>query len=39
VTGIHGWDWLWILLGLFLDLTQWAQSAARRKEVPGYQGP
>jgi hypothetical protein len=39
ITGIQGWDWIWILLGLFLDLTQWAQSAARRKEVPGYTGP
>jgi hypothetical protein len=34
--GIDGWDWLWIVLGLFLDVTHWAQSAARRKDVPGY---
>jgi hypothetical protein len=39
LTGIHGWDWLWILLGLFLDLTQWAHSARERKNVPGYTGP
>ena len=38
-SGIQGWDWLWILLGLFLDLTQYAQSAANRKNVPGYTGP
>jgi hypothetical protein len=38
-TGIDGWDWLWILLGLFLDITQYQQAAANRKEVPGYTGP
>jgi hypothetical protein len=38
-TGIDGWDWLWILLGLFLDITHWTQSAANRKQVPGYTGP
>jgi hypothetical protein len=37
--GIQGWDWLWIALGLFLDFTQYAQSAANRKNVPGYTGP
>jgi hypothetical protein len=36
VGGITGWDWLWILMGLFLDVTAWAQSAANRKQVPGY---
>jgi hypothetical protein len=39
VTGIQGWDWLWIILGLFLDLVQYQQAAANRKEVPGYTGP
>lgn len=22
--GIEGWDWMWILLGLILDLSKWA---------------
>src|SRR6478752_5268454 len=35
-TGISGWDWLWILLGLFLDLTNYAQGANNRKQIPGY---
>ena len=35
-TGIDGWDWLWIILCLFLDVTHWAQSAQKRKDVPGY---
>ena len=38
-TGINGWDWLWIVLGLFLDIVQYQQAAANRKQVPGYTGP
>jgi hypothetical protein len=34
--GITGWDWLWILLGLFLDLTNYAQGASERERIPGY---
>ena len=37
--GIEGWDWLWILLGVFLDVMHYQQAAANRKEVPGYTGP
>jgi hypothetical protein len=36
VGGIEGWDWLWIGLGLFIDLTHYAQAAANRNRVPGY---
>ncbi len=39
VGGIQGWEWMWIILGVILDVTQWANSAAKRKEVPGYTGP
>ena len=35
-TGIVGWDWLWIVLGVWLDITHWAQVVANRKNVPGY---
>jgi hypothetical protein len=35
-TGINGWDWMWIILGFFLDVAHWAQSYQRRKEVPLY---
>jgi hypothetical protein len=31
VTGIQGWDWLWILLGLFLDIAHWGQVINNRK--------
>jgi hypothetical protein len=36
-TGVHGWDWMWILMGLILDLSHWGQTIARRKTVPGYE--
>lgn len=30
---IEGWDWMWIILGLFLDLMKWSQVFANRKEA------
>jgi hypothetical protein len=35
-TGVSGWDWLWIGLGVVLDIMKWAQIANNRREVPGY---
>jgi hypothetical protein len=35
-SGVSGWDWLWIGLGVLLDIMKWAQIAANRREVPGY---
>lgn len=37
--GIQGWDWLWIVLGLIMDVGHWAQMGYNRKGVPGYTGP
>jgi hypothetical protein len=41
-TGIQGWDWLWIILGLLLDLWKWQQVIANRKQgmevAQGYYG-
>ncbi len=34
--GIQGWDWLWIALGVVLDIMKWSQIAANRKAIPGY---
>ena len=31
-----GFDWLWILLGVVLDLMKWSQIAANRRGIPGY---
>ncbi len=48
--GIEGWDWMWIIIGLFLDIMKWGQMLANRKEAakhtqryypsgaPGYGG-
>jgi hypothetical protein len=35
-TGIQGWDWMWILLGVMLDVMKWGQIANNRKGIPGY---
>ena len=35
-TGVSGWDWLWIGLGVLLDIVKWGQFANNRRQVPGY---
>ncbi len=35
-TGVSGWDWLWIGMGVMLDVMKWAQIANNRRAVPGY---
>ena len=34
--GIAGWDWMWIILGLLLDIMKWGQIINNRRGVPGY---
>ena len=34
--GVEGWDWVWVGLGLVLDIVKWGQVADSRREVPGY---
>jgi hypothetical protein len=34
--GLSGWDWVWVLLGVGLDIMKWGQIFNKRKEVPGY---
>ena len=36
VTGIAGWDWLWIILGVVLDIAKWGQIANNRRGIPYY---
>ena len=36
VTGLTGWDWIWVLLGVGLDIMKWSQIGNKRKEIPGY---
>jgi hypothetical protein len=35
-TGVVGWDWLWIGLGVWMDVIKWARIAENRKNIPGY---
>ena len=35
-TGVSGWDWLWIGLGVLLDIWKWATIANNRRGIPGY---
>jgi hypothetical protein len=34
--GVGGWDWLWIIMGVLLDLMKWGVIGNSRKAVPGY---
>jgi len=36
IVGITGWDWMWIILGLILDVMKWSQIINNRRGVPGY---
>ena len=38
-TGIQGWDWMWIALGVLLDVMKWGQIANNRRHIPGYPKP
>ncbi len=35
-TGVVGWDWMWIGLGVILDVMKWGQIYEQRQNVPGY---
>ena len=35
--GLHGFDWVWLFLGLLLDIMKWSQVVANRKGIPGQQ--
>jgi hypothetical protein len=37
---VTGWDWLWIILAVFLDLSHYAHTAYKnRNSIPGYTPP
>jgi hypothetical protein len=36
VGGVKGWDWVWIALGVVLDLMKWGLIGNNRREIPGY---
>jgi len=36
-TGLIGWDYFWLIIAVFLDISHWASSAyANRDRMPGY---
>ncbi len=37
VTGLTGWDWLWVGIAFVLDLGHYSYSAyGNRDQIPGY---
>lgn len=37
--GVHGWDWLWIALAVFLDLSHYANTYGQRDKISMSSGP
>jgi hypothetical protein len=35
-TGVSGFDWVWVGLGVVLDLMKWGLIGDNRKQIPGY---
>lgn len=33
--GVHGWDWFWIVIAVFLDLSHYAGAYSQRGQMPG----
>jgi hypothetical protein len=36
--GVAGFDWVWIGLGLVLDIVTYTSGVYKRKSIPGYPG-
>ena len=36
-TGLHGFDWVWLALGIMLDFMKWSQIVRNREGIPGQQ--
>jgi hypothetical protein len=34
--GIAGFDWVWVIIGLVVDIAVYSGSVFKRKSVPGY---
>ena len=34
--GVQGWDWLWVVLGVLLDIMKWSSMIKYRKENEYY---
>ncbi len=36
-SGLHGFDWVWLFLGVMLDIMKWSQIARNREGIPGQE--
>ena len=36
--GISGFAWIWVIMGVILDLMQWGSAYERRQEIPVISG-
>jgi len=36
-TGLNGFDWVWLFLGVMLDVMKWSQIARNREGIPGQE--
>jgi hypothetical protein len=36
--GLVGWDWVWVLLALLLDIGHWGAGYTQRDQIPGARG-
>ncbi|NJN83564.1 MAG: hypothetical protein HC802_15625 [Caldilineaceae bacterium] len=34
--GLTGWDWLWVILAVLLDIQHYASAYTKRNDIPGY---
>jgi hypothetical protein len=34
--GVTGWGWLWVALGVLLDVMKWGSIYEQRNQIPGY---
>jgi hypothetical protein len=37
-TGLQGFDWIWLGLGVLLDVMKWGQIYSNREGIPGQSG-
>jgi hypothetical protein len=33
--GLTGWDWMWVVFALLLDIGHWVATASQRNQIPG----
>jgi hypothetical protein len=39
-TGLTGWDWLWLILAVFIDISHWSSTAYQNRQyIPGMAAP